>query len=97
MDIGVHHVAQRRIDHLVAANRADIPESLGHDVDVKVPETLARPGVARVQVRLVLDAQLAGVESTAEELFDTLNSFLVHGSTGMNGLTSKLSKTPSVT
>ena len=49
--------------------------------------TILRPGVPGVQVALVLDEQLRGIEGRAQKLSDSLGSFLAHGSTSLKGFT----------
>lgn len=75
VNIGLHHLAHGGVDHLVAPHSGDALESIGHNKHVKVPEPFSRAGVAGVQVGLILDPQLSGIERITKCLLYALYPF----------------------
>jgi len=97
MDIGLHQVAQRPVDQLMSLQRAHGSESLGDDVDAKVPATVPGTGVAGMQVAVICQFQGVRLQSCRQACPDPLEARGGHGSTFRKGRTSVEAKIPSVT
>ena len=87
MDIALQHVGQSLVNHAMSFNTISAGKRSRDDSNFEMPLAIASPGVPGVQVALVLDEQLRGIEGRAQKLSDSLGSFLAHGSTSLKGFT----------
>ncbi len=60
MNVGLEQVADCGIDHAMTCQRRDAAERLRHYAHAEMAETLRGPGVARVEMPLVLDHEDRG-------------------------------------
>ena len=87
MDIGSHEITEGLVNQSVSRYRAKSFESLRHDSDVEVPLAFLCSGVSGVQMTLVLDQQLGGIERGLQAPLDLRGSGRLHGNTRLKGLT----------
>ena len=62
MNVGLHHRAQRRVDHPVPLDRSLAGKPARKNAHLKMPAAVARPGVPGVPVAIVYHVELVGIE-----------------------------------
>jgi hypothetical protein len=66
MDIGLHQIAKRPIHELVALQGGEAGEILGDDANAEVSPAVARAGVPGVQMAVVSELDLIGVQGVLQ-------------------------------
>ena len=96
MNIGLHQIAQRRVDAAMARQQRLTGKRRRDDAHAEMPAAVARAGMANVQMTLVLDRQFArrqrSGQASAHALYTPANCGpadcrLAHGNTLWNGRT----------
>ncbi len=93
----MHQVAEGVEDHPVTRNPGLTRETIGDDRYREVSAAVLRPGVACVQMTLVLNEDLFRLETRGQDRFDSVSAVAAHGSTFLNGLTLTLLDAPDST
>lgn len=94
MDILLHHVAKRGVDHTLSQDSAAAFEGGRNDKYPVVPTPFARTGVAGMQGAVVVDLEGMKVELRSQDLPDLGDGFSAHGKVFRKGRTEVRTKTP---
>jgi len=94
MDILLHHVAKRGVDHTLSRDSAAAFASGRNEKYPIVPSSFARTGVAGVQRAVVVDLEGMKVELRSQDLPDPRNGLSAHGRVFRKGRTVVRAKTP---
>lgn len=70
MDVRLHELAERFVYHSVPLDGVRSRESLRYDVHMKMPTTIASPGMADMMAALIGDLQLIGRKGCFEARAD---------------------------
>lgn len=94
MDVLLHHVAKRGVDHTLSLHSAAAFESIGNDVKPIVPTAFSGAGVAGMQGTLVLDLEYPGLEALGQDCAHALDGLRAHGKVLRKGRTVTCANTP---
>src|SRR5690554_2444492 len=95
VNIRLHEIAERLIDHSMALEGVGARKALRHDPDLEVPASVPGSGMADVQVALVDDVQLFRQERRLQARTNGGDSVAAHGRTCRTGLIRTSENTPS--
>ena len=70
MDVGLHHLAQRRIDQPMPSQRQAAGKRGADDVDTEMPLPAARAGMSGMLVAVVVDLQRLRGQGRVEQFAD---------------------------
>jgi hypothetical protein len=86
MNIRLHQLAERSINHLVTPQAIRTGKFLGDNSNVKVPQATPGACMACMQMALILNQQLYRRKFVNQCFLNALYS-VIHGNTSLNGLT----------
>ncbi len=74
VDVGLHEIAQRPVNQLVPLQRAQAAKVGGHDAHAKMPSAISRTRMTGVQMAVVDQLDLLGVQCLAQLTDDALGA-----------------------